>query len=171
MTGRAVVSAFIVMIAGSVLHFLWEWTGRSPVAAVFAATNESTWEHLKLAFWPALVLTVPQRMIYGPYPGWLPAVAIRCILPPVLIVLLFYSYTFLAGGHHLAADLAVFAIAVLAGETAGHALLGRSFGLRVRLTALALVLVCVVLFSTLTFSPPDCFLFQDPLAVGAVTAY
>lgn len=58
---RSLVSAIVVIAVGSLLHFAWEWSGRSAVVAVFAATNESTWEHLKLAFWPALALAPLQH--------------------------------------------------------------------------------------------------------------
>lgn len=162
MKWRAFVSAIVVISAGSVLHFVWEWSGGSDVVAVVAATNESTWEHLKLAFWPALVLTPFQRMIYGPLPGWLPATAIRCILPSLVIVALFYGYTALLGRHHLAVDLSIFVVAILAGEFLGHALLTRESGTWSRRSALGLLILSTILFSTLTFSPPNCFLFHQP---------
>lgn len=161
------LSALVVFLAGSTLHFVWEWSGRNMIVAIFAATNESTWEHLKLAFWPALALAPIQRMIYGVFPGWLPATAIRCLLPPGLIVALFHAYTALLGGHHLAADIAIFAIAILAGEGLGHAVLTRESGATARATALGLLVVMTVLFATLTFSPPDCFLFQVPVFPAA----
>lgn len=63
MRWRSFVSAIVGISAGSLLHFAWEWSGRSTVVAVFAATNQNTWEHLKLAFWPALVLTPLQHKI------------------------------------------------------------------------------------------------------------
>jgi len=156
------VSAIVVISAGCLLHFAWEWSGRSTVVAVFAATNESTWEHLKLAFWPALALTPIQRPIYGSFPGWLPATAIRCVLPSFVIVALFYGYTALLGSHHLAADLTIFAVAILAGEFLGHAVLTHEFGSRLRLGAFGLLILATVLFATLTFRPPDSFLFHEP---------
>jgi hypothetical protein len=164
MRWRSFVSAIVVISAGSLLHFAWEWSGRSTVVAVFAATNESTWEHLKLAFWPALALAPLQHKIYGACPGWLPATAIRCILPSLLIVALFYGYTALLGSHHLAADIAIFALAVFAGEIVGHAMLTREFGSRSRIGALGILVLATVLFSTLTFRLPDSFLFHEPPA-------
>ncbi len=162
MKRRAFLSAVVVIAAGSLLHFAWEWSGRSALVAVFAATNESTWEHLKLAFWPALAITPIQRALYGPLPGWLPATAIRCILPSCMIVALFHGYTAVLDGHHLAADLAIFAVSILAGEFLGHAVLAHRFGLKVRTGATVLVVFATVLFSTLTFNPPDSFLFEAP---------
>lgn len=159
---RSLVSAIVVISAGSLLHFAWEWSGRSAVVAVFAATNESTWEHLKLAFWPALAITPIQRAMYGSLPGWLPATAIRCLLPAFVIVGLFYGYTALLGGHLLAADLTIFALAIVAGELLGHAVLTHLFGSKSRIGVLGLLVLATVLFSTLTFRPPDLFLFDEP---------
>ena len=33
---------------GTLLHFVYEWTGGDPLIAAFCAVNESTWEHMKL---------------------------------------------------------------------------------------------------------------------------
>ena len=162
MKWRAFFSAIIVIAAGSLLHFVWAWSGRSTLVAIVAATNESTWEHLKLAFWPALAIAPIQRVLYGSFPGWLPATAIRCMLPLFLIVALFYGYTALLEGHHLAADLVIFAAAIFAGEFFGHAVLAHQFGSKIRMGASALLVLATTLFSTLTFNPPDTFLFHAP---------
>lgn len=159
---RSFLSAIVVISAGSLLHFAWEWSGRSTLVAVVAATSESTWEHLKLAFWPALALAPIQRAIYGSEPGWLPATAIRCVVPSFVIVVLFYGYTAVVGTHHLAADLTIFAFAIVAGELLGHAVLRHEFGAASRTGAGGILILATLLFSTLTFRPPDCVLFREP---------
>jgi hypothetical protein len=40
-----------IILAGSTLHFAFEWANYWRPAALIAAVNESTWEHLKLGFW------------------------------------------------------------------------------------------------------------------------
>jgi uncharacterized protein DUF6512 len=166
MTARAIVSAIVVVVLGSLLHFARAWSDRSALVAVFASTNESTWEHLKLAFWPALALTPVQRRLYGAYPGWLVAAGIWCLLPPVVIVLLFYGYTWLAGTHYLAADIATFVVAVFAGELLGHLVLPRRFAPAARVVAGIALAGAVVAFSTLSFRPPSWFLFAAPAPAG-----
>ena len=47
-----------ISILGTLLHFTWEWSDRNPFVALFSAVNESTWEHLKLLFFPMLLLTL-----------------------------------------------------------------------------------------------------------------
>jgi hypothetical protein len=43
-------------LVGSLLHFSYEWSGKHPIVAIFSAVNDSYWEHIKIAFWPVLVL-------------------------------------------------------------------------------------------------------------------
>jgi hypothetical protein len=148
---------------GSLLHFVWEWSGRSPFVAVIAATNESTWEHLKMAFWPALALTPIQRALYGPLPGWPVATMLRVLVPPVLITLLFYGYTALLGRNYLSLDIGTFVVAVVFGESLGHAVLSVSLRRWARVGAMAVIALATLAFSTLSFWPPDNFLFTEPM--------
>jgi hypothetical protein len=158
----ALASGLAVIVTGSLLHFAWEWSGRSPLMAVFAATSESTWEHLKLAFCPTLALAPVQRHWYGRPPGWLVATALRVLIPPVLIVLLFHGYVAFAGRNHLLLDIGIFVVAVLAGETVGHATMWRRTGLGMRVGAGIVVAGGIVAFSVLSFRPPAFFLFEVP---------
>ena len=52
------VGLLVVLAAGNLLHFIYDWTGQSPIAAPLAAVNESTWEHMKLLAGPWLVWTI-----------------------------------------------------------------------------------------------------------------
>lgn len=163
---RVIGSALFVVAAGSLLHFAFVWSGRNPIVAIFSATNESTWEHLKLAFWPALLLAPVQRWRYGPLPGFLPGTVVRCLLPSVSIVALFYGYTAVTGANYLAADIATFVVAVCIGEVLGHVVMVRRATAGVRAVAAALLMIAVVAFSTLSFAPPSWFLFRPPHGDG-----
>ena len=155
-------STLAVVTIGSLLHFAWAWSGRRSIVAVFAATNESTWEHLKMAFWPALLLSPIQRWFYGTQPGWLFATAIWSLLPPLLIVVLFYGYTAIMGTNQIALDIATFVVAVFIGELLGYSVMPMRTAVGVRVAAAAILLIAVVAFSTLSFRPPSWFLFEDP---------
>ena len=49
-----------ISIIGTLLHFLYEFSGKNFLVAIFSAVNESVWEHLKLSFYPlALLMLVP----------------------------------------------------------------------------------------------------------------
>ena len=47
---------FPLGILGSLLHFLFDWTGHNKFIGVIAAVNESYWEHIKIAVWPVLLV-------------------------------------------------------------------------------------------------------------------
>ena len=160
---RIIASTIAVVAAGTFLHFAWELSGRANLVGWFAAMNESTWEHLKMAFWPAFALVPLHRWLYGPHRGLLPAAVVRTLLPSVLIVLLFYGYTSVTGANLLALDIGVFIVAILAGETAGHTIMDRKFSAAVVLLAAVGLVIAAVAFSTLSFIHPDFILFEDPL--------
>ena len=59
---------------GTLLHFVYEWSGGSMLAGAFSAVNESTWEHMKMLFVPIFLCSVVQVCLTGRnYPD-LPAV-------------------------------------------------------------------------------------------------
>ena len=46
------------IVIGTLLHFLYQWTGENCVIAAFSAVNESVWEHLKMLFFPMLLFGI-----------------------------------------------------------------------------------------------------------------
>ena len=53
-----VYSTIFAIIAGTLLHFTYEWSGNNPIVGIFSSINESTWEHLKLAFYPMFISSI-----------------------------------------------------------------------------------------------------------------
>ena len=56
------VGLLVVLAAGNLLHFIYDWTGQSPIAAPLAAVNESTWEHMKLFITPWVLWSLVERI-------------------------------------------------------------------------------------------------------------
>jgi hypothetical protein len=159
---RVIFNALFVVGLGSFLHFAWELSGRSSIVAMIAAVNESTWEHLKMAFWPALFLAPIHYLLYAKAPGILPATVIRTLLSPVLIVIIFYSYLAILARNILFLDIGTFVLAVFIAELAGEWIMRRRWSPATHLASAVLVCVAMVAFATLTFHPPQNFLFKDP---------
>lgn len=55
---NAVLEFIIVGAIGTLWHFVYDWTGDNHFIGFFFPVNESTWEHLKLIFFPALIYSV-----------------------------------------------------------------------------------------------------------------
>ena len=47
-----IIGILAVWVSGSLFHFVYDWTGHNTLVGLFFPTNESTWEHMKLAFLP-----------------------------------------------------------------------------------------------------------------------
>ena len=50
------VSFILTATLGTACHFAFDFFGQSRLIAPFVPVNESTWEHLKLLFFPFLLL-------------------------------------------------------------------------------------------------------------------
>ena len=48
----------IVSIAGTLLHFVYDRSGKNKIVGLFAPVNESPFEHLKLLFFPFIIYAV-----------------------------------------------------------------------------------------------------------------
>ena len=53
-----------VTFGGTILHFLYDWTGGSILVSPFSGINESTREHMKLLFWPLFLFALAQQLSF-----------------------------------------------------------------------------------------------------------
>ena len=53
-----------VSLGGTLLHYLYDWTNQSLPAAPFSGVNESTWEHMKLLFFPMFLFALVQSFFF-----------------------------------------------------------------------------------------------------------
>lgn len=160
------VGGFIfTAVVGTLLHFLFDWTGGSVAAALFSAVNESIWEHLKLLFYPMVVFAVAEYFAWGrEVTGFWCVKLVGILIGLVLIPVVYYTYSGILGVNVDWVNITIFFLAALAAyrvETALFAREGRNHiapGL-----ALALLLAIAGIFTVLTFFPPRLPFFRDPV--------
>ena len=98
-------------IAGTLLHFLYDWTGQNKLVAAFAAINESTWEHLKLLWVPIVVFSVVEFFIYGKKrPNFLCVKYLSAVVGMTFITVAFYTYSGVLGRNLAFIDISLFFI-------------------------------------------------------------
>lgn len=86
------------IILGTLLHFLYHWTGENGFIATFSATNESVWEHLKLVFFPMLVLGIVEYFfVKDKVNNYIEAKVIGIFVAISFVVVVFYTYTGMLG--------------------------------------------------------------------------
>jgi len=157
-----------IVVLGSLLHFIFEWSGSAIPIAPIAAVNESVWEHLKLGFWPALVYAALEYSRFGKSANNFPfAKTLGIFLIPITIVVLYYAYTAILGHGLLEVDIAIFVVAVIIGQLVSYKLLITSpLPKRLnRFAPIALAILCI-LFVLCTFYPPRLPLFRDSVTGG-----
>ena len=164
------LAGFLVTGAlGSLLHFVYQWSGENQVAAAFSAVNESTWEHMKLLFFPLFLFSVVQVCVMGRnYPNFLAVRAVSILTGLVLIPVLFYTYTGVLGRSVDWVNIALFFLAALGAFLLDFRLLRRS-----RISApwqqiLGLIVLWALAFCFVwcTFHPVELALWRDPLTGG-----
>ncbi|UCH30961.1 MAG: hypothetical protein JSV05_05460 [Candidatus Bathyarchaeota archaeon] len=163
--GYELAGIVFIVIVGSLLHFTFELSGHQPAVGIFSAVNESVWEHLKLGFWPALVWALLEyRTIKQSTNNFLFAKTVGIYLIPIIIPILFYSYTAVLGESVLAIDILTFAVAVIVGQLVSYKLLTyRRFPRVLNTISLVALVLLGVAFALFTFYPPRLPLFRDPI--------
>ena len=154
-------------LAGTLLHFGYDWSGGSVWTAAFSAVNESTWEHMKLLFFPIFLYSVAQACALGKtYPNFLAVRAVSTLAGLALIPILYYTYTGILGRHLMWADIAIFFLADLAAFWLDFCLLrrGRLSEPWQQVAGLAVLWALAFCFVWCTFRPPHIALWRDPVA-------
>lgn len=154
----------VTTLFGTLLHFLYDWTNHNILSALFSAVNESTWEHMKLLFFPMFIFALIQSRFFKDRKNFwcvkLTGIAAGLILIPVL----FYTYNGAFGESPDWVNIAIFfisAAAVFILET----LLLKADRLQCKSPWIAFAVICLlgVMFVVFTFATPNIPLFQDPL--------
>ena len=154
----------ISTLAGTLLHFLYDWTGESALAAPFSGVNESTWEHMKLLYWPLFLFAMVQRLFFREEKNFWCVKLAGMLVGLVLIPVLFYTYNGIFGQSADWINIAIFYIAAAAAFLLEWQFFRKDLS-QCRHPRLAFVAVCLIgiLFVVFTFIPPEIPLFQDPL--------
>ena len=154
----------LVTFGGTILHFLYGWTGESILVAPFSGVNESTWEHMKLLFWPLFLFAVVQRLFFRDQENFWCVKLLGILLGLALIPVLFYTYNGVFGKSPDWVNIAIFYISALLVFLFEWWAFKQDL-MQCKYPRLAFAAICLigVLFVVFTFTPPQIPLFQDPL--------
>ena len=160
------VGFIFVSALGTLLHFVYDWSGGSVWAAVISAVNESTWEHMKLLFFPTFLYTMIQFCVQGHrYPNLLAVRAVSTLAGLGVIPVLYYTYTGVLGRQINWLNIGIFFVAALVLFWLDFRLLEQG-GLPRRwqqVAGLLILLALAMLFVYFTFAPPTVALWRDPV--------
>ncbi|MFA5657839.1 MAG: DUF6512 family protein [Oscillospiraceae bacterium] len=117
------------VILGSFLHFLYSWSGKNKIVGLFSAVSESTWEHLKLLFFPVLIFSVVEYFfIKGDAEGFFLTKAVAVLLGMGFIVAAFYTYSGILGFNVLFVDILLFVVGAAITAWFSNSYIAQPFG-------------------------------------------
>lgn len=158
-----IISIILVYISGVLLHFTYEWSNNNVIVGLFSAINESTWEHLKLLFYPMLITTIIGYFYIGKEKSnFLCAKTIGILVAISFTVIFFYTYTGILGTNVDFLNITTFFIAVILGEFIAYRymILNNPCNKKIAITILIILFLCFIVF---TFVPPSIGLFKNPI--------
>jgi hypothetical protein len=154
----------VTSLGGTLLHFLYDWLGKAAWIAPFSGVNESTWEHMKLLFWPMLLYAVVQSFFFKDR-GDFWCVKLRgMVLGLTLIPVIFYTYNGVIGKSPDWLNIAIFFVAAAAAYLYETRLYRKErMGCGSPKWAVATLGGLAILFVVFTFFTPEIGIFRDPL--------
>ncbi|MBE6531713.1 MAG: hypothetical protein E7679_06490 [Ruminococcaceae bacterium] len=154
----------VTSLGGTILHFLYDWLGEAVWIAPFSGVNESTWEHMKLLFWPMLLFAIAQSFFFGDRKDFWCVKLRGTLLGLAMIPVLFYTYNGVIGKSPDWLNIAIFFVSAAIAYIYETRLFN-SEKLRCRSPKSAITALCVIalLFVLFTFKTPALGIFKDPL--------
>ena len=151
-------------LGGTLLHFLYDLTGGSVLVAPFSGVNESTFEHIKLLFWPMLIFAVIESFFFREYEIFWCVKLRGTLIGLALIPILFYTYNGVIGKSPDFINILIFFISAAVAYVYETRRLneGKLFCPDKRIPIVILSAIAL-LFIVFTFRTPTLSIFKDPL--------
>lgn len=164
-----IIGFIFVSILGTLFHFAYDFSSQNFIVGIFTATNESTFEHLKLLLYPYLVYSIIEffilkRTSYEYIDNFICTKTIGLIGGLISIIVLFYTYTGVLGYNIDLINIAIFFISVFLSFFISYKNISKlqkkdnDYQL-----CLLIVGIIVILFIIFTLKPLDIGLFKEPL--------
>ncbi len=156
------ISLVLIFVLGVILHFTYLWSNKNGFVGLFSAVNESTWEHLKLVFFPTLLFTLLGNFLYQKeYPNYLCAKTKGILVSLAFLVVFFYTFQGVMGFSLAVLNISSFFVSVLVGEFCF--LKEKNQISCCNKPCFFILLLLIFSFLLFTYFPPSINLFKDPL--------
>ena len=157
----------MVSLGGTLLHFLYDWLGQAVWVAPFSGVNESTWEHMKLLFWPMLLFAVVEYFFFREREDFWCVKLRGTLLGILLIPVIFYTYNGVIGRSPDWLNIAIFFLsAAIAYIYETRLFRAEKVGNGAQKWAFAALCGIAAFFVIFTFFTPEIGIFKDPLTGG-----
>jgi len=156
-----IISTIFILLAGTLLHFTYEWSHNNILVGIFSAVNESVWEHIKILFIPTVITILVGSYYFKNIPNYLCSKTKGLLISMSFIVIFYYTYSGIIGTHYPVVDILSFIVAIIIGLIYTIRQINNENKCNNKQSIITLVaLLC--LFIIFTFNPPHLNIFKDP---------
>ena len=161
------ILAFLVIgITGALGHFVYKWSGNNPFLGLFFSVNESTWEHLKLLFFPALIyFAIEYLFIHEKPENFFPASITGIFCGMLSIIVLFYTISGVFGKNDDSINIIIYYISVIITIVKRNKIINDKikYSKGNKLFIYFITALTTVLFIIWSYNPPELPLFVSPV--------
>lgn len=162
----AQISAVVIsLILGTLLHFTYQWSGENAIIGSFSAVNESIWEHLKLVFFPMILVAIIEYIwVRKESNQYLEAKTIGIFTAICFVIVFYYTYSGILGYHFLIIDILTFIASILLGEWVAYKMMimENQSTITTKILSGIILLFFFISFIVFTYNPPKINLWKDP---------
>lgn len=159
-----IIVVLVCLVLGTLLHFTYEWSGEDKIVAIYSAVNESTWEHLKLVFYPMTIMAIIGTFVIKKQKNnYWAGQAIGILTAMTFITVFFYTYTGIIGENFAILDIASFIVAILLGEYVTYKIITSEKKYDMEKISIVLIIALFLSFLVYTYNPPKIQYFKDPI--------
>ncbi len=156
-----IIGFIFVSVLGTLWHFLYEWTGNNTLIGFIAPINESTFEHMKLVFFPSLIyMPCEIHFLKKNYPYITNAMSCGILAGTFFLPVFFYSYSGIIGRNYMAVDIASFFLCVFVTFFTTYRLCVKQK--KMSDISFYLILLTALFFVALTYRHPEIGIFIEP---------
>jgi hypothetical protein len=158
------ITYVVISILGVMLHFTHSWYKKGFLLHIISAVNESSWEHMKLAFYPVLISVLCHYLIFGrAYVSFWSYGFLVISVSVFLIPLIYYPVRFILGREVVFVSISIYFIAIFGALLLEYYLLINRIYLFPENIGIIGILLLLAGFIIFTYFPPRNFLFKDPI--------
>lgn len=150
-----VIGFFVISIIGTLLHFTFDFSGKSLFIAPFSAVNESVWEHLKIAVIPIILWTFIEfvSLKFRSDNLWI-SLLVKIVTVMVLIITLYYISKVFTKTHNTWLNIAIFYISILISQILGYKVVtSKKVNVKYEEASKYIVIAIFLMFIIFTFIP------------------
>ncbi len=162
---RNIIAFLVISILGTVSHFVYEWLGKAYIIGLFFPVNESTWEHLKLLFFPSVLFFIIEYRLFKHKPkNYITSSVISIFAGMFLIIVTFYTYQGVIGKNIDFLNIAIYYFGVITTLIIQNKLLPKNSLNSEFYTAISvtIVIITVILFAAFSYNSHSIGLFLPP---------